>query len=196
MNRKQKRLRLTIIISAVILWLTANLYYFWVKVAGAVFLVTGLIEIACFITVIVATIILAVRVIRLKDWRNLNNYMTLGLTILVLTVLNFGILRANENTFQSPVKMRACYEGTMNTSRLYFRENGTFEDFNIGWFAFVHYRHGTWTQNGDTLKLDFDGETSNLLDEKIIIKDDNLFKIQADTLVSTYYYLGYCKGLN
>jgi len=145
MNRKQKRLRLTIIISAVILWLTANLYYFWVKVAGAVFLVTGLIEIACFITVIVATIILAVRVIRLKDWRNLNNYMTLGLTILVLTVLNFGILRANENTFQSPVKMRACYEGTMNTSRLYFRENGTFEDFNIGWFAF--FSLSTWNMD-------------------------------------------------
>jgi hypothetical protein len=92
--------------------------------------------------------------------------------------------------------MRACYEGTMNTSHLYFRENGSFEDFNIGWFAFVHYSNGTWKQDGDTLFLNFKGEKSRLLGEKIIIKDDILYKIQRDTLIPTHYFFGYCKGLN
>jgi hypothetical protein len=196
MNNKQKRIRLTIIISTVILWLTVNMYYFWVKVAGGVFLVTGLIELTCFLTLLIATAILSIRIIKHSDWRNLKNFLTIGLIILVLTVLNIRQLRANENTFQSPVKMRACYEGTMNTSHLYFRENGTFEDFNIGWFAFVHYTKGTWEQQRDTLLLDFKGESPGLIDKKMIIKDDYLFKIQADTLTPTYYYMGYCKGLN
>ena len=127
---------------------------------------------------------------------HIKNYLTIVLTIFVLAALNVRQLRANENTLQSPVTIRACYEGTMNTSHLYFRKNRTFEDFNIGWFAYVHYRKGTWSQDGDTLFLDFDGEKPRLLDNKIIIKGDNLYKKQADTLVPTYYYLGYCKGLN
>ena len=110
--------------------------------------------------------------------------------------MNIRQLRANENTFQSPVKMRACYEGTMNSSHLYFRESGSFEDFNIGWFAFVHYSKGTWIQHGDTLLLHFEGEKPKPLGEKIIIKDDYLYKLEADTLQPTYYYMGNCKGLN
>ncbi len=96
----------------------------------------------------------------------------------------------NENTFQSPVKIKARYEGTMNTSRLFLRENGTFEDFNIGWFAYVHYYEGTWKQNKDTFYLQFKyNQKPNLLDNVLIIKGDNIYKIQADTIVPTYYYI-------
>jgi len=183
-------------ISLIILWLTANLYYFWVKVAGMIFLITGLVELACFLTALIASIMLTVRIIKKPEWRKLKNILTIGFAVLVVTTMNFKQLQANEDTFQSPVKIRACYEGTMNTSHLYFRENGTFEDYNIGWFAFVHYISGTWRQDGDTLYLDFDGEKNKLLDEKIVIKDKNLYKVQSDTLVPTHYYLGNCKGLN
>jgi len=196
MKRKQKRLRLIVIIPAAILLLTVNLHYFWVKFAGAVFLVTGLIDIVCFLMVSIAIVILTLKVIRRPDWRNLKNYLTIGLTLPVLATLNIKVLRVNENTFQSPVKIRACYEGIMNTSHLYFRENGSIEDFNIGWFAFVHYHKGTWVEQGDTLRINFEGENPNLLDEKLIIEDNNMYKIQADTLAPTYYYIGYCKGLN
>jgi hypothetical protein len=196
MDRKQKLIRLKITISAILLWLTANLYYFWIKVAGGILILTGLIELACFLTVVIGTTILTVRIIRRSDWRNFKNYITIGVTVLVIIALNIRQLEPNEDTFQSPVKMRACYEGTMNTSHLYFRENGSFEDFNIGWFAFVHYSNGTWKQDGDTLFLNFKGEKSRLLGEKIIIKDDILYKIQRDTLIPTHYFFGYCKGLN
>ena len=196
MDRKQKRLRLTIIISSIILWLTANLYYFWIKVAGGVFLITGSIEIVCFLTVITATIVLVYKTIRHSEWKMVKNYLTIGVAVFVLTALNIRQLRVNENTFQSPVKMRACYEGTMNTSHLYFRKNGSFEDFNIDWFALVHYSSGTWVQHADTLLLHFDGEKPRPLGEKIIIKDGYLHKLEADTLQPTYYYMGYCKGLN
>lgn len=196
MNLREKRLRLIITTSALILWLTTNLYYFWIKVAGAIFLVTGLIQLTCFLTAIIATVFLTISMIRHSEDRGLKNYLTIGFFFLLLIASNMRSLTANENTFQSPVKMRACYEGTMNTSYLYFRENGTFEDFNIGWFASVHYHRGSWTQQEDTLRLDFEREKPRLLDEKIIIKDGNLYTLQADTLVPTYYYLGYCKRLN
>jgi len=139
---------------------------------------------------------LTFRIFKKVEWRNLKNYLTISLVVLVLIALNFRQLRANENTFQSPVKMRACYEGTMNTSRLYFRENGTFEDFNIGWFAHVHYRNGTWSKHGDTLHLNFKGKKTKPLDSVLIIKGNNIFKFREDTLAPTLYYMGYCKGLH
>jgi len=196
MDRKQVRIRLTIIISVIIIWLAANLYYFWVKVAGAIFLITGLVELACFLTALIASIILTVRIIKKSEWRNLKNILTIGFAVLVLTTMNIKQLKANEDTFQSPVKIRACYEGTMNTSHLYFRKNGTFEVFNIGWFAIVNYIPGTWTQEGDTLYLDFKGGENKLLDKKMVIKDNKLYKVDSDTLVPSQYYLGNCRGLN
>lgn len=196
MDKKSRILRRAIIISTIILWLTINLYYFWVKVAGGIFLATGIIVIICILIVVVATIIMVIKIISKPNYRNLKNYLTIGFPVLVFIVLNIKQLRAGENTFQSPVVIRACYEGTMNTSRLYFRKNGTFEDFNIGLFAFIHYCGGTWEQNGDTLILDFHGEKPKLLEEKIVIKNKSLYTIQADTLAPIFYYIGYCKGLN
>jgi hypothetical protein len=105
----------------------------------------------------------------------------------------FSPMQVNENTFRSPVKIRACYQGTMNTSRLYLRENGNFEDFNIGFFAYVHYYSGTWKQSGDTLMLSFKNKEPHYLGEKLIIKNELLYKIQGDTLSATYYYLGECR---
>ncbi len=84
----------------------------------------------------------------------------------------------------------------MNSSRLFLRENGTFEDFNIGWFGVVYHIKGKWSQDNDTIYLQFDGDKSALLDEKNIIKDGRLYKIKSDTLITTHYYLGDCKGLN
>lgn len=133
---------------------------------------------------------------RWSEWRNVKNYLTFGSILLLFVALNRQELRADENTLQSPVKMRACYEGAINTSRLYFREDGTIEEFNVGFWASVHYYHGTWTQKGDTLQINFEGEKNRPLDRKIIIKEGNLYQIQANRLVPTRYYLGHCKGLN
>jgi hypothetical protein len=192
MINKQRRIRILAVTSALILWLVENLYYFWVKIGGGIFLLTGTIELVCILTMVIAALILIWKIIKYIEWKHSSNFVILALLIL----LNLPGLEFNENTFQSKVKLRACYEGTMNTSRLFFRENGTFEDFNIGWFAFVHYTSGTWQQSGDTLYLNFSGEKPNLLEEKILIKENNLYKIVNDSLAPTFYYLGYCKGLN
>ena len=196
MNEKQGKIRLIIILSLIILSVSSNLLFVWIKMAGSALFWSGIIQIICFFSFLISFIILIVRIIKFKKWRNTINFFTIGFTIIIFVVLNIEQFNVNENTFQSDVIFRACREGTIDTSELFFREDGTFEDFNIGWFAYVYYTNGTWKQIGDTLFLDFEGEMSGLLGNKILIKDDYLYKIHTDTLIPTHYYLGYCKRLN
>ena len=84
----------------------------------------------------------------------------------------------------------------MNTSRLYLRENKSFEEFNIGLMGYVHYTHGTWHQEKDTITLNFTDSIPNFLSKKMLIKDNHLFKIHNNSLISTPMYLGDCRGLN
>lgn len=178
------------IISFVILILTKNLYYQWIKIGGNIFLITGLVEFISVSLFAIFTFLIFLNLYLYKEWRTKTNVLIAFLLIALLLSLNIGGIQMNENTFQSPIKIKARYEGTMNTSRLFLRENGTFEDFNIGWFAYVHYYEGTWKQNKDTLFLRFkNNQKPNLLDNVLIVKGDNIYKIQADTLVPIYYYI-------
>jgi hypothetical protein len=197
MNTKQRRLRLIILIPVVILILDTNLFYYWIKLAGWTLFVTGLVSLICYVTIIIGTIVLIIRLIRWNELRNIYNYSTiLGLAGIIVLLSIFPLFKVNKNTFQSPVKIKACYEGTMNTSHLYLRENGEFENFSIGWFAFVHYYKGTWRQHEDTLTMNYEKEKPNLLSEKMIIYNGYLYNIHEDTLITTNYYIGDCKGEN
>lgn len=48
----------------------------------------------------------------------------------------------------------------------------------------------------DTLLLNFNTEIPRNLDDTLVIKDEYLFRLKSDSLISTNFYLGYCKGLN
>jgi len=193
---KQFRLRLQILLGLLILLLLSNLYYFLVKIGGFIFLIEGLIQLTIFICVTIWTSSLIWRIIRNSEWRTLLNVLTILAVPLAVIISGFDTLTADENTFQSDVKIRACYEGTMNTSRLYFRENGEFEDYNIGLFAHVSYVSGTWKMNGDTIRLTIKSGYHNILKDRIIIRDNFLYAIEQDTIKPTFYYIGRCKGLN
>jgi hypothetical protein len=193
---RQLKLRILIIVSLAILILLSNLYYFLVKIGGSVFLIEGIIQLGLSIGVITWTIILLWKMIKNPEWRGSSNYLTILLIPSLIILSGFDSLTANENTFQSNVKIRACYEGTMNTSRLYLRENGEFEDFNIGFFAHVNYVSGLWRMESDTIVLTFKSGSNMILPDKIIIKDNMLFKAEPDSLFILPYYLGHCKGLN
>lgn len=134
--------------------------------------------------------------IRDADWRKISNFLTVLAIPTAFILSSIDTLAADENTFQSEIKIRACYEGTMSTSRLYFRENGEFEDFNVGFFAHVNYVSGTWKIHADTIHLTIKSGQHNLLKDKMIIKDNYLYSVEQDTIKPTFYYLGQCKGLN
>ena len=193
----QTRYRFLVVFPSLVLVLSSNLYYFWVKIGGPIFIQLGIGNLILFIISLVYFIKLIRKTIKIISWRNYINYFSLISFFVSIFLLISPSYHFSADTFQSPVKIRACYEGTMNTSKVFFREDGTFEDFNIGFFAYVHYSHGTWYQDGDTLKLKFESKNrSGQLSDNLLIKDNILFNIVSDTLSSTHYYLGYCKGLN
>lgn len=193
---KQLRLRIQILVGLLVLHLLSNLYFFLVKIGGFIFLVEGLIQLTIFICVTIWTVKLIWRIIRDSEWRKVSNILTVLAIPTAIVISGFDSITADENTFQSDIKIRACYEGTMNSSRLYFRENGEFEDFNIGFFAHVNYVSGTWKINGDTIQLSIKRGKHNLLKDKMMIKDNLLYIVEQDTIKPTLYYLGQCKGLN
>lgn len=192
----QSRLRLKILLGLFVFFLLSNLSFFLVKVGGMILSVAGTIELITFIFVTIWFAKLISRIIKNSEWRNPANVLTV-LTIPTAIILSgFYGLKADENTFQSEVKIRACYEGTMNTSTLYFRENGEFEDFNIGFFAHVNYVRGSWKMDGDTLVLTIESGQHNLLKERMIIKDNLLYAIEKGVIKPTFYHIGRCKGIN
>jgi hypothetical protein len=193
---KQLNFRFKILLGLATLILLSNLYFFLVKIGGFIFLFEGLIQLILFICVTIWTGVLIYRIIRNEEWRRPSNFLTILAIPIVIYISGFHNLTADENTLQSKVKIRACYEGTMNTSRLYFRENGEFEDFNIGFFAHVYYISGTWKMDGDTIRLTIKSGQSNLLKDKMVVKDNLLYAVEQDTIKPTFYYLGECKGLN
>ena len=196
MKKNQKILRTIIIVLAILILCLANSYFLFVKLTGFWLALSGLLEIIFFVCLFIAFILLVIKIIKYSQWRDKFNYFALGIALTFFCIYFFTPRMVNENTLQSPVKIRACYEGTVNTSILYFRENGKFEAFNIGFFAYVHNCKGTYAQKNDTLLLNFSKENPYILGDTLVIKDSILYKVQGDTLVQTFYYLGKCKGLN
>mgnify|MGYP001213545107 CR=1 FL=1 len=193
---KQLRLRLQILVGLIVLLLLSNLYFFLIRIGGFIFLLEGLIQLTIFVCVAIWAGKLIFRMIKDSDWRKTSNVLTVLAIPTAVIISGFDTLTVDENTFQSDVKIRACYEGTMNTSRLYLRENGEFEDFDIGFFAHVNYVKGTWRMDGDTILLTIKSGQHNLLNDKMIIKDNFLYAVEHETVKSASYYLGRCKGLN
>jgi hypothetical protein len=193
---KQLKIRLKILPVLLFLILLPNLFYFLVKTGGFIFLIEGFIQLLLFIWVAIWTVILLWRIIRKPEWRKQQNFLTILSIPFAILISGYDKLKADENTFQSKVKIKACYEGTMNTSRLYFRENGTFEDYNIGFLAYVSYVSGTWKMNGDTILLTIKSGQNNLLKDKMLIRNKSLYAVEKDTIKPTFYYSGECKGLN
>ena len=100
--------------------------------------------------------------------------------------------------------MRACYEGTQNTSVIKFREDNSFEIHGTGIFFASFWALGHWKKSGDTIFFKFDKKETRLLSDTVIIHNKYLIpsaemlwpdslRIQKEW---AHYYLGYCKGEN
>jgi hypothetical protein len=194
--KSQARIRSILLISLFILYLP-EFYFFLIKLGGFILFILSAIGLAAFISLAITVVIMLKRMKDDLSWRNTRNYTILLLIPVFWILSNSGILMIDENMWQSKVKWKACYEGTMSTSRLFIRENGTFEDFNIGFFAYVHYGSGSWQAQNDTIYLRYDMPIrSRLLADTLYVKNNLLYKVHSDSLIYTNYYLGDCKGLN
>jgi hypothetical protein len=101
-------------------------------------------------------------------------------------------------SYQSRVKYRGCYEGTMNTGVILFRESGEFEYRHVGFFGMTTFKNGTWMQQGDTLMIKYKREPSEFVGVKLLMTSESFIKVEGDSIPrdNGKFYRGYCKGLN
>ena len=117
------------------------------------------------------------------------------MTIVILDGF-YNPLKIDLDSIYGKTVFRACYEGTQNQATFKLRDNGKFDIHWTGAFFSDNFYTGKYTLNGDTLFMNFNTIIPGKLDDTLIIKHGYLCKLESDTLVSTFFYLGRCKGLN
>jgi hypothetical protein len=117
----------------------------------------------------------------------------------VLGYTFFSPYQASSEQLESEVVLRACYEGTQNQATIKFRQDKTFELNWTGVFFSNNWYTGTYTQQGDTLTLNYQREKPLRFGHLIIKKGRDLITIRTpqDSLQNVVpFYLGFCKHLN
>ncbi len=117
------------------------------------------------------------------------------MTVLLLDGI-FNPLQIDLDKIYGYVNFRACYEGTKSQATFKLRENAKFDIHWTRVFFYDEYFNGEYIKKGDTIFLDFKSEIPRNLSDTLVIKGDYIYRLKADTLVSTHFYLGHCKGLN
>ncbi|MEJ0032839.1 MAG: hypothetical protein WDO15_21835 [Bacteroidota bacterium] len=191
---RQLRLRLFVLIPIVVMMALSNLHFYWTRIGGWVISAVVTFRLLLFAVVAVAVFILFMRMYTKKEWRSRANYGTMAVFVLWLFIRTSWV---TEDSFQAPAKLKACYEGTMNSERFILRQDGTFEEYNVGFAAYVHYWSGTWKMSGDTIHLSFERTNEIKRESTWIIKPDSmLYPVHGDSVGRAFFYLGDCKGLN
>lgn len=149
-----------------------------------------------FFWLIVKIIIEITRLIRQRN----SLTFKLFVPILIMTVLlldgMFNPLKIDLDKVYGHVDFRACYEGTQNQATFKLRESGKFDIHWTGVFFYDEFFTGDYVKNGDTILLDFKTEIPRNLSDTLVLDGDYIYSLKSDTLISTYFYLGYCKGLS
>ena len=138
----------------------------------------------------------------IRNWRILSFKSVLP-TIIVTVTLAYTLLsplRLDSEALESKVVLRACFEGTLNSAYILFREDNSFELNWIGVLFYDDWFYGTYKQKDDTLLLKYKTEKPYRFGDTLINNGQSLITINKFKVDSNQYfvpfYLGYCKGLN
>jgi len=169
----------------------------WERSPGGFWNIFFFLTIAVLFFWLIAKIIIEIsRLIKQRKNLKLKHFVPiLIMTVLLLDGL-FNPLNINTEKLYGLVEFRACYEGTQNQATLKLRESGTFDIHWTGVFFSNNFYTGDYMKSGDTILLNFNTEIPSNLNDTLIIKGEYLYRLKADSLISTHFYLGNCKGLN
>lgn len=198
MNQKSEgRIKTGLLLAAMFLFLLRTKYY-WQKLGGLVLPIVMTLLAFLFITILIKLLFALVRIV--KHRTNLSRKVFLPALIYSYAIVDglFNPFNINLEKLQSEVSIRACYEGTMNTATLKFREDRTFELQMIGFFAASEFYEGAWKSEGDTISLSFAGTRPTWVGEIFIIANGRLLPIETGEgkKKGAAFYLGYCRGEN
>jgi hypothetical protein len=124
-------------------------------------------------------------------------------TLISLTTLAYTFFspwRLDSEKLESPVVIRACFEGTQNQAYIKMRKDKSFEINWTGVFLYDEWFFGTYSQKGDTIFLNYKTDKPYRFGDTILNNGSSLIplnKFKKDSLqYFVPFYLGYCKGLN
>ena len=201
MNSKEpvNRLIRAIFICLAFLLLTGFYFHLDKYTAGPIFIILTLCVPILFLLIVIYSLKESVSLLQHRQIFRIINFTPITFYLLTLAYLFFSPHQFSSEQLESPVVMRACFEGTQNQATLKFRENRTFELHWTGIFFANTWYSGNYIQKGDTLVLNYGNEKPIRFGHLIIIKDGELqtVKTATDSLQNVvHFYLGYCKHLN
>ena len=148
-----------------------------------------------FFWLVIKIIIELVRLIKRRKGLKIKLFVPILIMTVFLLDGMYNPFKIDLDKVYGPVVFRACYEGTQNQATFKLRDSGKFDIHWTSIFSSTFFT-GQYVLKGDTIFMDFDTRVPRMLDDTLIIKDEYLYRSNVDTLTSTFFYLGDCKGLN
>lgn len=146
----------------------------------------------------VKTIIWLIKIFKFYYTLNFKPLIPFGIYALTLFLVFYPPKWLYADYYLSEIKYRGCYEGTIFTSTMYFRESGDFEYRGVGIFGITNFENGQWVKNGDTLSINYDKRGKGDNRKILIMTETEFIDISNDSIDNprSRHYRGYCKGLN
>jgi hypothetical protein len=155
------------------------------------------------ITFILVVVYLIKGLITILRNRNHLSFPILLPALIALTTLAYTLFspwRLDSDKLESPVLIRACFEGTQNQAYIKMRKDKSFEINWTGVFFYDEWFLGTYSQKGDTIFLNYKTDRPYRFGDTILNNGSSLIPLNKFKKDSSQYfvafYLGYCKGLN
>lgn len=191
-----RNLKISLIISILFVGLI-RLRPFWERNPGGFWNILFFLGIAVlFFWLIVKIIVEIARLIKQRKSLMLKLFMPILIMTIFLLDGMFNPFKINLDKLHGQVVFRACYEGTQNQATFKLRKSGKFDIHWTGVFFYDEFFNGEYLKQGDTLLLDFETRIPRDLNDTLIIQGEYIYRLKVDSLISTHFYLGYCKGLN
>lgn len=196
----RKQAKITVPVCIVYLLLTIFYHHIDKYSQGAVRIVLTLLIPITFIMMVVYLIKGVIRVFRNRQHLTFATVLPTLISLITLLYTLFSPWRLDSEKLESPVAIRACFEGTQNQAYIKLRKDKTFEINWTGVFFYDEWFLGTYSQKGDTIYLRYKTDKPYRFGDTIVNNGSSLITVNKLKKDSSQYfvpfYLGYCKGLN
>jgi hypothetical protein len=199
-NKLRKQTRFAAIACVVYLLLTIFYHHIDKYSPDALRIVLTLLIPVAFIAIIVYFIKGLMTILRHRKQLTFAIFLPTLICLFTLTYTLFSPWRLDSDKLESPVMIRACYEGTQNQAYIKLRKDKSFEINWTGVFFYDEWFLGTYSQKGDTIFLKYKTDQPYAFGDTILNNGRSLITVNKFKKDSAQhfapFYLGYCKGLN
>jgi len=133
-----------------------------------------------------------------KQRNNLNYKIFIPTLIMTMALLDglFNPFRIDLDFIYGEVNIQAYSEYGPGQEILKIRDNGKFDLQSTGVFFYNRWYLGKYKKNGDTIALNFDGNSPRNFCDSLVVRGEKIYEIENDSLINSSFILETTKGLN